>query len=195
MKNLDIAKKRIFYRETEFILIAEQNNAAQTHYMKAKIDKMQQNSKCRLCVNRDKTLNHISECRKLAQKQYKTRHEWVGKVIYWELCKKLKFDHTARWYMQKPESVLENETHKILWARRPDLVIVNNKKENLSNIGLSRSGQSENQIKRKKRQLDLAREVKKLWNIKVTVMLIVIGALRTIPQVSIKVLEDLEIGG
>ena len=27
--------------------------------------------------------NHISECSKLAQKEYKTRHDWVGKVIHW----------------------------------------------------------------------------------------------------------------
>ena len=38
-----------------------------------------------------------------------------GLVIYWELCKKLKFDHTTKWYMHKLETVLENETHKILW--------------------------------------------------------------------------------
>ena len=36
----------------------------------------------------------ISECRKLPLKEYKNRHDWVGKVIHWELCKKLKFDYT-----------------------------------------------------------------------------------------------------
>ena len=56
----------------------------------------------------------ISDCSKLAQKVYKTRHDWVGKVINWELCKKLKFDHTNKCYMHKQETVLENETNKIL---------------------------------------------------------------------------------
>ena len=55
----------------------------------------------------------ISECRKLVQKEYKTRHDWVGKVIIWELSERLKFDHTNKLYMQKPKSVLENETDKI----------------------------------------------------------------------------------
>ena len=42
---------------------------------------MQQNSKCRLCGDRDETMNHmISECSKLAQKEYKTRHDWVIKL-------------------------------------------------------------------------------------------------------------------
>ena len=61
-------------------------------------------------------INHIiSKCNKLAQKEYKTRHDWVGKVIHWELCKELKFDHTNKWYKHKPESILENEMHKLLW--------------------------------------------------------------------------------
>ena len=75
----------------------------------------QQNSRCRLCKDRDETINHIiSECSKLAQKEYKTRPDWVGKVIHWELCKKLKFDHTNKWYVNNPASVLENKTHKLL---------------------------------------------------------------------------------
>ena len=47
--------------------------------MKARIDKTQQNNKCRLCSDRDETVNHISESRKLAQKEYKARHVgWQG---------------------------------------------------------------------------------------------------------------------
>ena len=47
--------------------------------MKVRIDKMQQNSKYRLCGDRDETFNHIiSECSKLVKKEYKTRHDWVG---------------------------------------------------------------------------------------------------------------------
>ena len=43
---------------------------------------MLQNGKCRLYANRDETISHItSECRKLAQKEYKTKHGDVGKVI------------------------------------------------------------------------------------------------------------------
>ena len=44
----------------------------------------------------------------------KTRHNWVGKVIHWDLFKKFIFNHTNKWYMYNPESVLENETRKIL---------------------------------------------------------------------------------
>ena len=88
----------------------------------------------------------IIECSKLSQKEYKTKQDWVEKVIRRELCKKFKFDHTNEWYIHNPESVLENEIYKIVWdfeiqlhnlilARRPDLEIVkkktpkNNKKQ------------------------------------------------------------------
>ena len=29
----------------------------------------------------------MSECPKLAQKEYEKRHDWVGKKIHWEVCK------------------------------------------------------------------------------------------------------------
>ena len=90
-------RKGSFKRETESLQIAAQNNAVRTNHIKTRIDKTQQNSKCRLCGYRDETINHIiSECRKLAQKEYKTRHDWVGKVIHWEMSNKFKFDHTNK---------------------------------------------------------------------------------------------------
>ena len=142
-------RKRNCKRETESFLIAAQNNAVRTYQIKARIDKTQQNSKCRLCGDRDETIYHIiSECSKSAQRKYKTRHGWVGKVIHWEMCKKFKFNHINKWYMHNPAPVLENNTHKLLWdfnihtdhlisARRPDFIIINKeKKENFQNSRL-----------------------------------------------------------
>ena len=43
--------------------------------------------------------------------------------------------------------------------------------------------------------LDLARELKKLWNIKVTIVPIVIGAFGTKTKGLLKDLEDWEVGG
>ena len=77
--------------------MAAQNSAIRTNHIKARIDKTQQNSKCRRCGDRDETINHIiSECSKLTQKEYKARHDWVGKVIHREMCKKFKFDHVNK---------------------------------------------------------------------------------------------------
>ena len=99
-------RKRNLEWETESLLIAAHDNAIRTN-IKARIDKTQQNSKCRLCGVRDETINHIiSECSKLALKEYNTRHDWVDKMIHWEMCKKLKFGHTNKWYVHNPAPVL-----------------------------------------------------------------------------------------
>ena len=56
------------------------------------------------------------------------------------MYKKLNFDHMNKWYMQNPAAVLENDTHKFLWdfdvqtdqlisSRRPDLIIISQKKK------------------------------------------------------------------
>ena len=49
-------RKRNRKRETQSLLIAAQSN---TNYIKAIIDKTQENSKCSLWGDRDETINHI----------------------------------------------------------------------------------------------------------------------------------------
>ena len=149
-------RKSNLKRETESFLIAAQDNAIRTNHIKARIDKMQQNSKCRLCGDRDETINHIiSECSKLAQKEYEERHDCLSKVIHWKMCRKFQFDHTNKWYMHNPAPVLENDSHKLLWdfnmqtdqlipARGPDLIIINQKIENLQNCRLCCPGGPQN---------------------------------------------------
>ena len=67
------------------------------NYIKAKIGKTRQNYKCRLFGDKDEVINPISECSKLAQKEYKSRHDWMGRVTHKELCKKIKFVATTKW--------------------------------------------------------------------------------------------------
>ena len=47
-----------------------------TNHIKARIGRTQQNNKCRLCMDRDETINHIIS--KLTQKEYKTRLDERG---------------------------------------------------------------------------------------------------------------------
>ena len=48
---------------------------------------------CMICYDRNETINPKGECNKLAWKEYKTRHDWLGKAIYLKLCMEFKFDH------------------------------------------------------------------------------------------------------
>ena len=47
----------------------------------------------------------------------------------------------------------------------------------------------------KNKYLDLARELKKLWNMKVTIIPVMVGAFGSVPKVLLTELEDLEIKG
>ena len=122
----------------------------------------------------------ISECNKLAQNEYKMRHNRVGKVIYWGLCKKFQFDHANKSYMHNPEPVLENDTRNLLWdfeiemdhlisARRPDLVIANNnnnkKKRTCGVVDFTVSADHRVKLKESEKKdmyLELAKELEKL---------------------------------
>ena len=111
--------------------------------------------------------------------------------------------------MHNPAPVLENDTHKLLWdfniqtehripARRPDLKIINNKNEKLKIVNFAVPADQRINLKeseKKDKYLDLARELKKLWNMKVPIVPIVIGTLSRITKGVLKGLEDLEVGG
>ena len=51
------------------------------------------------------------------------------------------------------------------------------------------------ECKKRDKYIDLARELKKLWNVKVTFIPIVIGALATVTKGLVQGLRDLEITG
>ena len=92
--------------------------------------------------------------------------------------------------MYNPAPVLENDTHKLLWdfdiqtdhlisARRPDLIIINNKKKKKKKKKISKivdfAVSADHRIKLKEcekrdKYLDLAIELKKLWNMNVTII-------------------------
>ena len=58
-------------KETECLPISGQNNVIRNNYIKARIEKMRQNSQCRSRGDRDETINHIiSGCNKLPKKEY-----------------------------------------------------------------------------------------------------------------------------
>ena len=104
---------------------------------------------------------------------------------------------------------LQNDSHKLLWdfyiqtdhlisARRPDLIIINIKKRICKSVDFAVPANHRINLKEsetKDKYLDLAREFKRLWNMKVTIVPIVIGALGTVTKGLLKGLEDLEIGG
>ena len=81
-------------------------------------------------------------------KEYKITHDWLGKVIHWELCKKLKFDLTIKCYMYKSESIWENETHKLLRDFEIQTMSIDSKKRVCQIVNFA--GPTDHRIKEKR---------------------------------------------
>ena len=98
----------------EILMVAAQNVSIRTNLVKAKINKSQKDTLCRLCKKADGIIDHVfSGCSNLVQKEYKRRHDNVGK-IYRKLARKCNFEARDKWYERELESVLENKDYKIL---------------------------------------------------------------------------------
>ena len=160
-------------RETVSLIVTAQNQSIRKNLVKSKIDKGQRDSLYRVCREVDESIDcFVSGCSKLAQKEYKRRHDYLRKIVYWKLARKCNFEAGNKWYEHEPESVLENEDYKILWdfsiqtdhvieARRPDLVLVD-KKERICKIDFAVPGDSMIEEKEKdkiEKYQDLGREL------------------------------------
>ena len=118
-------------------------------------------------------------------------------MIHSELCQRLKTDHTDKWYIHKPESVQENETCNILrnigiqtahsvLASRSHLAFITKKKTTTCHLvdfvvpADHKPKMKENEERDK--YLDLVGELKKLLNMKMTVIPIIVSMLGSVPK-------------
>ena len=69
-----------------------------------------------MCEERDESITHlIAESKKLAQKEYKQRHDNIARIVHLELCQKFGLVGKVKRYNHKPANVVENDRVKILW--------------------------------------------------------------------------------
>ena len=82
---------------TEALLCAAQEQAIRTNYVKHYIDKTGESPLCRLCGKKCERVQHlVCGCEKLAQKEYKRRHDNVAKKVHWDSCKKNGLEYTEK---------------------------------------------------------------------------------------------------
>ena len=122
---------------------------------------------------------------------YKRRQDWLGAKIHWEVCRKYMIERKKKWNELKLEVVMENNKCKIIWDftvqtdheiyRRKSVVILVQNDKNLCQI-IYFAFPNDGRVDRKELEQiehckDLAREFRKIWNIKVKVIPLVIDAL------------------
>ena len=195
--------------QTEALIFAAQEQALRTNYIKHNIDKTAESPLCRMCREKGETVQHlICECSKLAQREYKRRHDNIAKLIHWKLCGEHKFVRKEKWYEHCPEGVVENEQIKLIWdmniqcdnvieARRPDLILIRKEEKTCIIIDVAVPGDSrvnEKEIEKIEKYQDLKRELIRIWKLKkVQVVPVVVGALGCISKKFEKWMETLEI--
>ena len=59
------------------------------------------------------TFKSIGQRNGLAKQKYESIPDWIGMPIQWELCKRLKYAFTSKWYIYI-QTKIENEANKIL---------------------------------------------------------------------------------
>ena len=162
---------------TEALLCAAQEQAIRTNYVKHYIDKSSDSPLCRMCGKRGESIQHIvAECEKLAQRDYKRRHDNVAKKVHWDLCRKHGLQHSDKWYEHTPKGVVENEAVKILWdinvqcdnviqARRPDVIVIHKEKKEALIVDIAVPADTriaEKELEKVEKYQDLKREIKKV---------------------------------
>ena len=183
---------------TEALICAAQEQSIRTNYVKYHIDGTSGSPLCRMCGQAGESVQHIvSACGKLAQKEYKRRHDNVARRIHWDISKERGLECTEKWYEHVPEGVVENEDVKLLWdiniqcdnvieARRPDLVLVEKKERTAIVIDITIPADAvvaEKEKGKVEKYQDLRREIKRLWKLKkVEVVPVAIGALGSVTK-------------
>ena len=182
-----------FKVSSEALICSAQEQAIRTNYVRYHIDKSVDSASCRLCGETGETISHIvSECSKLAQREYRRRHDNVGRIVHWKLCEKFNLEKFEKWYLQKPQTVSENVNDKLIWdmnikcdnvivERRPDVVIVNKTEKRAIIIDIAIPGDKiiiDKEKEKIEKYQNVKREIQRLWNLKkIDVIPVVLGAL------------------
>ena len=122
---------------SEAPICSAQEQAIRTNYVKYHIDKRVDSPSCRMCGETGETISHIvSECSKLAQREYNRKHDNVARMVHWKLCATFNLEKSEKRYLHSTQTVSENVNQKLIWdiniqcgnaivERRPDIAIVN----------------------------------------------------------------------
>ena len=187
------------YKNTEGYICAAQEGVLYTRKYCASVMNQEIDSKCRMCGEYDETVGHlVSACSKLAQREYRRRHDTMGKRVYWEVCGNWGLRRSEKWYEEVPDGVRKSEDGNIeVWwdqkvvtptefkSNRPDMVVIDKSNKKWWMIDFS-VPYDPNVVSKEKEKIDrykdLAAEVARMHNVKVEVVPIVVGSLGVVTK-------------
>jgi len=117
-------------------------------------------------------------------------------IMHWKICKEFGIEVKDRWYEHEPTTVTEKNNITILWdmpihtdrtitANRPDIVLKNKKDKTCLLIDMTAPLDANTSVKTMEKfnkYKDLEIEIERMWGLKTTTVLVVIGALGIIKK-------------
>ena len=179
------------------LILAAQEQALKTNSIKHSIDKTSEAPLCRFCGESTETVRHIvSGCKKLAQNEYRKRHDKVALRVHWEVCRKYGIECTEKWYDHQPLPIVETGEVRVTWdmtiytdkvlKHRPDITLVRKDTQKWTLIDIAVPA-DQNIIRTEEEKVekyqDLVFKIRRIHGAsKVTIIPIVIGALGSISK-------------
>lgn len=137
--------------------------------------------KCRLCQTTTESIQHLTAgCTYFAPRDYLNRHNQVAGVIHQELCVQMGL-LTAKvpYYKYQPQTVLENESWKILWDliittdrtvshNRPDILVFDKKQRKAQVIDIqipADENVGKSRMEKVLKYQELADEIKRMYQL------------------------------
>ena len=191
---------------SEGFICAAQDQSLRTRNYSKHILHETNDDKCRLCHQTAETLDHLlSSCEVLAKTEYIVRHNTVAKYIHWCICRASGFDCSSVWWNHQPLSVLDSEQYMIMWdkailtdltvaANRPDIVYYDKRNKNTLLIDVACPCDSNVALKHTEKLTKyrlLKDEVHRMWQTKVSIVPVVVGALGIVKQGQVDIVKSL----
>ena len=116
--------------------------------------------------------------------------------MHWKISKEFGIEVKERWYEHEPKTVNENDSVAIVWdmpilidrtiaANRPDIVLKNKENKTYLVIDITIPLDTNTSVKTTEKLIkykDFEIEVERMWGLKTTTVLVVMGALGTIKK-------------
>ena len=147
-------------------------------------------NKWRLYKQHEETTDHLTMgCPILAKNEYLMRHDKVCTHLHYSICKALGIETTDKWYTHMPKPVYEEGDVAMLWhqaahtdrevtANRPDIIIKNKKEKTsiLVDVAIPTDRNVvQKEAEKKLKYKSLCIEKQRLWNLKCTIIPVIIG--------------------
>lgn len=197
--------------ETEGFVAAIQDQVIPTRaYRKRILREDITNTTCRLCANKEETLDHLmAGCSVLAPKAYLDRHNHVAKILHQQLRRVyMGTEDLEPYYKYDPPAICEDDETRIYWNRTiitdkpipnniPDIVVTLKKKKQvyIIDIAVPLAVNTDKTYSEKiNKYLPLSDEIKAMWDMeKATIVPIILGATGEVPYKLHRALNTLEL--